>query len=75
MLHRTKTPMVVLVTFPRQEREQSLPEVGQEEEESCQMALESKCRTTKENKSTDLFFYFISKLGRKLHKKENKTQP
>ena len=51
-----KTPTVVLVTFPRQEQEQSLPEVCQEQEESCQMTLESKCQMAKENKSTDLFF-------------------
>lgn len=35
------------------------------------MTLESKCQMTKENKSTDFFFfYFISKLGMKLHKKD-----
>lgn len=28
MLHHMKTPTVVLVTFPRQEQEQSLPEVA-----------------------------------------------
>lgn len=68
-----KTPMVVLVTFPRQE--QNIPEVCQEQEESCQRTLESKCQMTQETKTTNLFFYFISKLGRTLHKKENKTQP
>lgn len=61
-LHHIKTPMVVLVTFPRQE--QSIPEVCQEQEESCQWTLESKCQMTQETKTTDSFFLFYFKTGK-----------
>lgn len=87
MLHHTKAPHSGCCDFPRQEREQNIPKVSQEQEYSCQMAMENKCQMTLESNAliylftffffflSFFFFFFTSKLGRQLHKRKTKRLP
>lgn len=66
MLHQMKIPTVVLVISQGRSRSRASLKYARKK---VVMTLESKCQMTEENKNTNLFFYFISSLRRKLHNK------